>query len=46
MKKSMTKNIIVAASMLLAGGVWAATDTANLAVGATVVNVCAIGPGT
>ena len=46
MKKIMTKNIIVAASMLLAGGVWAATDTANLAVSATVVNVCAIGPGT
>ena len=42
----MTKKIIAAGAMLLGGGVWAATDTANLAVSATVVNVCAIGPGT
>lgn len=46
MKTQMTKIALATGAMLLTAGVWAATDTANLAVSATVVNVCAIGPGT
>lgn len=33
-------------AMVMAGASMAATDTADLAVGATVADVCAIGPGT
>ncbi len=46
MNVHMTKLAVAASAAFLCGGAWAATDTANLAVSATVVNVCAIGPGT
>ena len=46
MKTQMKKIALAIGATLLATGVFAATDTANLAVSATVVNVCAIGPGT
>lgn len=46
MKLPMTKTVLAASALIFAAGAWAATDTANLAVSATVVNVCAIGPGT
>lgn len=45
MKISVTNIALVAAALFMAGGARAATDTANLAVSATVINVCAIGPG-
>ena len=46
MTVKMNKIAIAIASMLLAGAAMAATDTADLAVSATVENACAIGPGT
>ena len=46
MKTNTTKITLAEGVLLISGGVRAATDTANLAVSATVVNVCAIGPGT
>ncbi len=42
----MTKMALAIASLAIAGSSLAATDTANLTVGATVQNACAIGPGT
>lgn len=46
MNVHVTKIAVAATAMFLSASTWAATDTANLAVSATVVNVCAIGPGT
>ena len=46
MNARMTKIAVAATALFLSASTWAATDTANLAVSATVVNVCAIGPGT
>ena len=45
MKKNLGKLALAMGLMGMAGTGMAATDTANLAVGATVVNACAIGPG-
>jgi spore coat protein U-like protein len=46
MTVKMNKLAIAIASMMLAGAAMAATDTANLAVSATVENACAISAGT
>lgn len=46
MNVHMTKIAVAATAIFLSASTWAAIDTANLAVSATVVNVCAIGPGT
>ena len=46
MNAHMTKIAVAATAMFLSASTWAATDTANLAVSATVASVCAIGPGT
>ena len=43
---NMKKLALTICAMGMAGGAWAATDTSNLAVSATVENVCAIGSGT
>jgi spore coat protein U-like protein len=40
-----TKLALVIGAMVINGAAMAATDTADLAVSATVVNACAIGPG-
>lgn len=45
MKKTI-KMALAAGAMVMAGASMAETDTADLAVSATVVNTCAIGPGT
>ena len=46
MNTKMTKLALALGALVMTGGVWAATDTANLAVSATVETICAIGPGT
>jgi spore coat protein U-like protein len=46
MNTKMSKLALAIGALVMAGGAMAATDTANLAVTATVVNNCAIGPGT
>lgn len=46
MNTKMSKLALAIGAMAIAGASMAATDTADLAVGATVVNACAIGPGT
>lgn len=46
MKMKMNKLILAIGVMTAAGASMAATEAANLAVGATVENACAIGPGT
>jgi spore coat protein U-like protein len=45
MNANMNKLALVIGAMAMAGGAWAATESGNLAVGATVQNACAIGPG-
>ena len=42
---NMKKLALTVCAMGLASGAWAATDTSNLTVNATVENVCAIGSG-
>ena len=46
MNTKMNKLALAIAAMVMAGSAMAATDTANLAVSATVENACAIGAGT
>ena len=46
MNTKMSKLAVALGAMAVTGTSMAATDTANLAVGATVVNACAIGAGT
>lgn len=46
MNTKMSKLALAIGAMAMAGASMAATDSADLAVGATVVNACAIGPGT
>lgn len=45
MTANMSKLALAIGAMAMAGGAWAATETGNLTVGATVQNACAIGPG-
>lgn len=46
MNTKLNKLALVIGAMVMAGSAMAATDTANLAVGATVENACAISGGT
>ncbi|MDQ0586625.1 spore coat U domain-containing protein [Variovorax paradoxus] len=46
MNKKMIKVALAVGATVMAGASMAATEEANLTVGATVVNACAIGPGT
>jgi len=46
MRKRMGKLALAVSAMTTGGVAMAATDSANLAVAATVENTCAIGPGT
>jgi len=46
MNTTMNKLALAIGALVMAGGAMAATDTANLAVSATVLTNCAIGPGT
>lgn len=46
MNTKFSKLALAIGALVMAGGAMAATDTANLGVGATVENACAIGAGT
>lgn len=46
MNTKLSKLALAISAMAMVGTSIAATDTANLTVGASVVNACAIGPGT
>lgn len=46
MNTKMSQLALAISAIAISGASMAATDTANLTVGASVVNACAIGPGT
>lgn len=46
MNTNLKKLVLAMGAAMMAGGAWAATDSADLAVGATVENACAISAGT